>query len=81
MMAATLLCGLAYAEARCRCIGIGGWQVISWALVLALPVTATVSPVGLYSVNVAFSDEHDRGVYPWPFLEKLGAKPTRAVSA
>jgi DUF971 family protein len=40
-----------------------------------------VSPVGLYSVNVAFSNGHDRGVYSWPFLEKLGAKPTRAVSA
>jgi drug/metabolite transporter (DMT)-like permease len=38
MLAAIIVCGLGYAEgARCRA-KLGGWQVISWALVLSLPV-------------------------------------------
>ncbi len=27
-----------------------------------------VTPVGHYAVNIAFSDGHDRGVYPWHLL-------------
>jgi DUF971 family protein len=27
-----------------------------------------VSPVGDYAINLAFSDGHARGIYPWPFL-------------
>jgi DUF971 family protein len=27
-----------------------------------------VSPIGDYAVNLAFSDGHARGIYPWPFL-------------
>jgi DUF971 family protein len=32
-----------------------------------------VAPIGLYAVNIAFSDGHDRGIYPWSFLDHLGA--------
>jgi len=39
-----------------------------------------VSPVGLYGVNIAFSDGHDRGIFPWPFLEKLGGSFVRDAS-
>lgn len=38
MIAAILLCGLGYAEGAALSRRLGGWQVISWALVLALPV-------------------------------------------
>jgi len=38
MMAAILLCGLGYAEGATLSRRLGGWQVISWALALALPV-------------------------------------------
>uniref|UniRef100_UPI00259A32C3 DMT family transporter n=1 Tax=uncultured Methylobacterium sp. TaxID=157278 RepID=UPI00259A32C3 len=38
MLAAILLCGLGYAEGAALSRRLGGWQVISWALVLALPV-------------------------------------------
>ena len=43
MVAAILLCGLGYAEGATLSRRLGGWQVISWALVLALPVTAMVA--------------------------------------
>lgn len=39
MLLATLLCGLGYAEGAKLSSELGGWQVISWALVIALPVT------------------------------------------
>ncbi|MDP3692702.1 gamma-butyrobetaine hydroxylase-like domain-containing protein [Bradyrhizobium sp.] len=31
------------------------------------------APVGGYAVNLAFSDGHARGIYPWTFLLGLGA--------
>lgn len=37
MVAAILLCGLGYAEGARLSRRLGGWQVISWALVLSLP--------------------------------------------
>jgi drug/metabolite transporter (DMT)-like permease len=43
MVAAILLCGLGYAEGATLSRRLGGWQVISWALMLALPVMATVA--------------------------------------
>ena len=39
MVGAVLLCGLGYAEGAVLSRRIGGWQVISWALVVALPLT------------------------------------------
>lgn len=38
MLAAILACGLGYAEGARLSRRLGGWQVISWALALALPV-------------------------------------------
>jgi drug/metabolite transporter (DMT)-like permease len=38
MIASILLCGLAYAEGAQLARRLGGWQVISWALVLASPL-------------------------------------------
>ena len=38
MVAAVLLCGLGYAEGAKLSRSLGGWQVISWALVFTLPV-------------------------------------------
>ena len=44
MVGAVVLCGLGYAEGARLSRRLGGWQVISWALVLALPATARRSP-------------------------------------
>lgn len=38
MLAAVLVCGLGYAEGARLSRHLGGWQVISWALVLSLPL-------------------------------------------
>jgi drug/metabolite transporter (DMT)-like permease len=38
MIAAVVLCGLGYAEGAVLARRLGGWQVISWALLLASPV-------------------------------------------
>lgn len=40
MLAAIVVCGLGYAEGAALSRRLGGWQVICWALVLALPVMA-----------------------------------------
>jgi drug/metabolite transporter (DMT)-like permease len=43
MVAAVLVCGLGYAEGAAISRRLGGWQVISWALLLALPVMAVIA--------------------------------------
>lgn len=43
MVAAIVLCGLGYAEGATLSRRLGGWQVISWALLLALPVMAVIA--------------------------------------
>ena len=47
MVAAIIACGLGYAEGAQLSRRLGGWQVISWALVLALPPMAVVALVSL----------------------------------
>lgn len=43
MLLAILVCGLGYAEGAKLSKTLGGWQVISWALVLSLPVMAPLT--------------------------------------
>lgn len=43
MLAAITVCGLGYAEGAALSRRLGGWQVISWALVLSLPVMLALS--------------------------------------
>jgi len=38
MLGAIIVCGLGYAEGAALSRKLGGWQVISWALVLSLPL-------------------------------------------
>lgn len=47
MGAAIVLCGLDYAEGATLTRRMGGWQVICWALVLALPVMAVIALLSL----------------------------------
>ncbi|WP_029004147.1 DMT family transporter [Azorhizobium doebereinerae] len=47
MVAAILVCGLGYAEGARLSRRLGGWQVISWALVLALPAMAVIAAATL----------------------------------
>ncbi|OWT65794.1 DMT family transporter [Candidimonas nitroreducens] len=52
MLGAIIVCGLGYAEGAKLSRKLGGWQVISWALVLALPV---MLPLGLYTMPASFA--------------------------
>lgn len=45
MLAAVATCGLGYAEGAKLSRRLGGWQVISWALVLCLPLSLPLSHV------------------------------------
>ena len=53
MLAAVIVCGLGYAEGAKLSRRLGGWQVISWALILALPVMAVT---GALSFPNTFGD-------------------------
>ena len=52
MFAAVVACGLGYAEGAKLSRKLGGWQVISWALVLSLPVMA---PLAIATKPVTFT--------------------------
>ena len=43
MLAAVIVCGLGYAEGAALTRESGGWQVISWSLILALPFMVVAS--------------------------------------
>ncbi|GAB2204441.1 MULTISPECIES: DMT family transporter [Stappiaceae] len=43
MLAAVIVCGFGYAEGGALSRRLGGWQVISWALALSLPVMGTLA--------------------------------------
>ncbi|MGX1496160.1 drug/metabolite transporter (DMT)-like permease [Labrenzia sp. MBR-25] len=43
MLAAVIVCGFGYAEGGVLSRRLGGWQVISWALALSLPVMGTLA--------------------------------------
>jgi drug/metabolite transporter (DMT)-like permease len=47
MLAAIIVCGLGYAEGAKLSRTLGGWQVISWALVLSLPLMLVLSLIAL----------------------------------
>lgn len=34
-----------------------------------------LNAIGLYAVNIGFSDGHDRGIYPWSLLLELSRQP------
>jgi DUF971 family protein len=37
-----------------------------------------IDPVGDYAINLAFSDGHARGIYPWPYLRTIANPPAPA---
>lgn len=53
MLAAVVVCGLGYAEGATLARTLGGWQVISWALVLSLPTTGLLA---LLLMPTSFAD-------------------------
>jgi DUF971 family protein len=35
---------------------------------------SAVEPIGNYALRLSFSDGHDRGIYPWPYLRELAGQ-------
>ena len=63
MLTAIIVCGLGYAEGARLARSMGGWQVICWALVLALPL---MLPLSLWTLPDNFQQA------AWPALLSLG---------
>lgn len=59
MLAAIIACGLGYAEGARLTVRLGGWQVISWALVLSFPA---MLPLAWISAPDSFAGVH---VHAW----------------
>jgi DUF971 family protein len=59
---------------HCRCGGCE--QQRRSTAVVAAPALRLVriEPVGDKGLNLAFSDGHDRGIYPWAYLHQLSLK-------
>lgn len=55
MLVAIVACGLGYAEGARLTARLGGWQVISWALVLSLPV---MLPLAWFTAPASFDGIH-----------------------
>lgn len=55
MLVAIVACGLGYAEGARLTARLGGWQVISWALVLSLPV---MLPLAWFTAPASFDEIH-----------------------
>jgi len=53
MIVAILVCGLGYAEGAKLSRRLGGWQVISWSLLLSLPMMAVIT---LFTLPSAWSN-------------------------
>jgi drug/metabolite transporter (DMT)-like permease len=53
MLAAIMVCGLGYAEGATLSRTLGGWQVISWALVISLPI---MLPLALWLMPPSLAD-------------------------
>ena len=57
LLAAVIACGLGYAEGAKRTRELGGWQVICWALVIALPLmlpaSLLVQPASWHAISAS----------------------------
>ncbi len=60
---------------RCRCAGCEQRRRHGPGVARAEETLRLVrmEPVGEHGLNLAFSDGHDRGIYPWAYLRELGA--------
>jgi DUF971 family protein len=58
----------------CRCAHCRRAQIdgVFAPAVDAIAITA-IAPIGLYAVNLGFSDGHARGIFPWDYLKELAA--------
>lgn len=55
------------------------FAVNGWAVPAATDLTITnIEPIG-NALRLAFSDGHDRGIFPWAYLTEIAASDTGAT--
>ncbi len=72
LFGALVLCAFGYAEGGRLATEMPGWQVIAWALVLALPVTAAVAVFGALTEPVHFSGQAILGLLYVALISQFG---------
>jgi prepilin-type processing-associated H-X9-DG protein len=68
-------------RAACRCawctrVRIDGTFAASFEAI----TNDRLAPVGDYAINIAFSDGHARGIYPWAYLQSIAEADGRLTS-
>lgn len=60
-------------RAACRCAQCSARRLRGEPETIAESIAITaLAPIGEYAVNIAFSDGHARGIFPWAMLRALG---------
>jgi DUF971 family protein len=71
----TVLTAVALRQA-CRCAYCTASHARGEPVVAAPNIAITaIAAIGGYAVNIAFSDGHDRGIFPWSFLRAVALLP------
>jgi DUF971 family protein len=66
-------------RAACRCAHCRRAQIDGVVPVSRGGVTITrFAPLGHYAINIAFSDGHERGIFPWAYFAELAARESGA---
>lgn len=64
-------------RAQCKCTVCQSNRLLAGALQVAPGTHAAdvriddIRQIGIYGVQLVFSDGHERGIYPWPYLREL----------
>lgn len=67
---------------RARDAGSARVAVNGWSVPASPDLSITnIEPIGNYAVRLAFSDGHDRGIFPWAYLMAIAAGGSPAVAA
>jgi DUF971 family protein len=57
---------------RARDAGSVRMAINDWAVPASADLSITaIDPIGNYAIRLTFSDGHDRGIFPWPYLAEL----------
>jgi DUF971 family protein len=77
---ATCIYPAALLRERARDAGSVRMTINDWAVPVApnLQITA-IDAIGNYAVRLAFSDGHDRGIFPWPYLAEIAEQQFAAT--
>ena len=64
-------------RAQCKCTVCESNRLLAGAMQITPATPAPevciddIRQIGVYGVQLVFSDGHERGIYPWPYLREL----------